>query len=98
VLHEIGADPNALNASMREWWVTVVKGVKVGFSLFRFHPSAVTCSPCTQDNATLAKEERPWIDVRDLALAHRLALEKPDAGGERIIICAGTSKWQDWRA
>lgn len=30
-----------------------------------------------------------WIDVRDLASAHVLALEKDAAGGERIIVSAG---------
>ncbi|KAK2042859.1 NAD dependent epimerase/dehydratase [Colletotrichum somersetense] len=30
-----------------------------------------------------------WIDVRDLALAHVLALEKPDAGGRRLFTTAG---------
>jgi nucleoside-diphosphate-sugar epimerase len=38
-----------------------------------------------------------WIDVRDLAIAHRLALEKAEAGGERIIVSAGSFVWQDWR-
>ncbi|KAF7332838.1 D-lactaldehyde dehydrogenase [Mycena venus] len=37
-----------------------------------------------------------WIDVRDLALAHVRALEKEEAGGERIIITAGAFAWQDW--
>ncbi|KAJ6476500.1 D-lactaldehyde dehydrogenase [Mycena vitilis] len=37
-----------------------------------------------------------WVDVRDLALAHVLALETEKAGGERIIIAAGAFKWQDW--
>ncbi|KAJ6452663.1 hypothetical protein C8R45DRAFT_1083348 [Mycena sanguinolenta] len=37
-----------------------------------------------------------WIDVRDLALAHVRALEKEEAGGERIIIAAGAFAWQDW--
>ncbi|KAF8879132.1 hypothetical protein BD779DRAFT_1552618 [Infundibulicybe gibba] len=40
--------------------------------------------------------DRPWVDVRDVATAHVLALEKPEAGGERIIICAGPSVWQEW--
>lgn len=31
-----------------------------------------------------------WIDVRDAALAHVLALERAEAGNERIIIAAGT--------
>ncbi|KAG6336084.1 hypothetical protein ID866_3010 [Astraeus odoratus] len=37
-----------------------------------------------------------WVDVRDVGLAHRLALEKPDAGNERIIVSAGVFKWQDF--
>ncbi|KAF7337332.1 D-lactaldehyde dehydrogenase [Mycena sanguinolenta] len=37
-----------------------------------------------------------WIDVRDLALAHVRALEKEEAGGERIIIAAGAFAWQHW--
>jgi hypothetical protein len=39
-----------------------------------------------------------WVDVRDLALAHVRALQKEEAGGERIIITAGAFAWQDWRA
>ncbi|KII86217.1 hypothetical protein PLICRDRAFT_114413 [Plicaturopsis crispa FD-325 SS-3] len=37
-----------------------------------------------------------WVDVRDLADAHRLALEKSEAGGGRIIVSAGSFLWQDW--
>ncbi|KAM5533787.1 hypothetical protein V8D89_012562 [Ganoderma adspersum] len=37
-----------------------------------------------------------WTDVRDLAAATRLALTKPEAGGERFIICAGPSVWRHW--
>ncbi|KAG6884850.1 hypothetical protein C0993_007783 [Termitomyces sp. T159_Od127] len=37
-----------------------------------------------------------YIDVRDAAEAHTLALEKDAAGGERIIISAGPYIWQDW--
>ncbi|KAF8879127.1 hypothetical protein BD779DRAFT_1676521 [Infundibulicybe gibba] len=43
-----------------------------------------------------APNDRPWADVRDVATAHVLALEKPEAGGERILICAGPSVWQEW--
>lgn len=39
-----------------------------------------------------------WVDVRDLADAHALALEKEEAGGNRIIVASGPYKWQDWRA
>ncbi|KAF4623189.1 hypothetical protein D9613_001339 [Agrocybe pediades] len=37
-----------------------------------------------------------WVDVRDTALAHILALEKAEAGGERIITAAGPCLWQEW--
>ncbi|KDQ65078.1 hypothetical protein JAAARDRAFT_28742 [Jaapia argillacea MUCL 33604] len=37
-----------------------------------------------------------WVDVRDLALAHILALQKEQAGGNRFIVCAGTFTWQDF--
>ncbi|KAG6888784.1 hypothetical protein C0992_007514 [Termitomyces sp. T32_za158] len=37
-----------------------------------------------------------FIDVRDVAEAHTLALEKEAAGGERIIISAGPFIWQQW--
>ncbi|KAH6916476.1 D-lactaldehyde dehydrogenase [Coprinopsis sp. MPI-PUGE-AT-0042] len=37
-----------------------------------------------------------WVDVRDLADAHVLALEKEAAGGERIFVSAGPLVWQDW--
>ncbi|KAI5992204.1 hypothetical protein EDD15DRAFT_2272940 [Pisolithus albus] len=47
-------------------------------------------------NDFLATSGGCWVDVRDLAEAHRLALEKQEAGGERIIICSGPFKWQDF--
>ncbi|KAK7045109.1 D-lactaldehyde dehydrogenase [Favolaschia claudopus] len=37
-----------------------------------------------------------WVDVRDLGRAHVLALRRPEAGGERIIVSAGAFVWQDW--
>ncbi|KAF5348374.1 hypothetical protein D9758_010929 [Tetrapyrgos nigripes] len=36
-----------------------------------------------------------WVDVRDVSQAHVRALETPAAGGERIIIAAGSFVWQD---
>lgn len=30
-----------------------------------------------------------WVDVRDTALGHVLALEKPEAAGQRIITASG---------
>ncbi|KAI0691865.1 NAD-P-binding protein [Cytidiella melzeri] len=49
-----------------------------------------------KDNDALVSGGSEWIDVRDIALAHVLALQKVDAGGERIIISAGKWVWQDW--
>ncbi|KAF9482930.1 NAD(P)-binding protein [Pholiota conissans] len=37
-----------------------------------------------------------WVDVRDTALAHVLALETPGAGGQRFIACAGSFIWQEY--
>ncbi|OKL61381.1 hypothetical protein UA08_03127 [Talaromyces atroroseus] len=46
----------------------------------------------------VAPLERPghgWVDVRDVAEAHIKALETSTAGGERIIVTAGSWVWQD---
>ena len=37
---------------------------------------------------TLSKSNS-WVDVRDTALGHVLALEKGAAGGQRIIVSSG---------
>lgn len=37
-----------------------------------------------------------WVDVRDLAEGHVLALEKDKAAGERIFVSAGSFVWQDF--
>jgi nucleoside-diphosphate-sugar epimerase len=42
-------------------------------------------------NEFLASTGVCWIDVRDLANAHVISLEKEAAGGERIIVCAGAA-------
>jgi hypothetical protein len=43
--------------------------------------------------AYLIEGGNSWVDVRDLGLAHALALERGLAGGERIIISAGKSRF-----
>ncbi|OSX58892.1 hypothetical protein POSPLADRAFT_1059984 [Postia placenta MAD-698-R-SB12] len=50
-----------------------------------------TLSP--KDLSTTGAE---WIDVRDLGDLHALALEKEEAGGQRLLISGGLWKWQDW--
>ncbi|KAI9057999.1 hypothetical protein FKP32DRAFT_1290095 [Trametes sanguinea] len=37
-----------------------------------------------------------YVDLRDIAQAHVLALQEPTAGGNRFIISAGPFKWQDF--
>ncbi|KAG5719285.1 NADPH-dependent methylglyoxal reductase GRE2 [Termitomyces sp. T112] len=49
-----------------------------------------------QNETFLKVQGSAYIDVRDVAEAHTLALEKEAAGGERIIISAGSYVWQDW--
>ncbi|PPQ80464.1 hypothetical protein CVT25_001782 [Psilocybe cyanescens] len=43
-------------------------------------------------------DSESWVDVRDIALAHVLALEKSEAAGERIVITEGGFIWQEWLA
>ncbi|KZT29948.1 D-lactaldehyde dehydrogenase [Neolentinus lepideus HHB14362 ss-1] len=43
----------------------------------------------------LTSPDRGWIDVRDVADAHILALQIPAAGGERILISNKPFVWQD---
>ncbi|KAG6809992.1 hypothetical protein H0H93_015323 [Arthromyces matolae] len=50
----------------------------------------------SQSEAFLTVQGSAYIDVRDVAEAHTLALEKEAAGGERFIISAGSYVWQDW--
>ncbi|KAJ7761665.1 D-lactaldehyde dehydrogenase, partial [Mycena metata] len=45
---------------------------------------------------TIGGNEGFWIDVRDVARAHLLCLLTEAAGGERLIISAGSFVWQDW--
>ena len=37
-----------------------------------------------------------WVDVRDVSKAHVLAIQKEEAGGQRILVNTGNWKWQDW--
>ena len=50
--------------------------------------AVISASPKSKEELLDLNE---WIDVRDAAVGHVLALEKADAGGERIIISAGAS-------
>jgi len=50
----------------------------------------------SQNDEAVAASLNSWVDVRDIAEAHAIALEKPEAGGERILFAAGPYTWQDF--
>ncbi|RXW23016.1 hypothetical protein EST38_g2831 [Candolleomyces aberdarensis] len=58
---------------------------------FVYSPSASSAKP--KDAFEVSNS---WVDVRDLADAHVLALEKEEAGGQRIIVTQGAYIWQEW--
>ncbi|KAJ3559129.1 hypothetical protein NM688_g524 [Phlebia brevispora] len=49
-----------------------------------------------KDNEFLVTDGHEWADVRDVAMAHVLAIQKEAAANQRIIVAAGPWKWQDW--
>ena len=55
-------------------------------SLQLWYDKVVADSPKTKEALS---ESNSWVDVRDTALGHVLALEKDAAGGERIITATG---------
>jgi nucleoside-diphosphate-sugar epimerase len=57
--------------------------------MFWYH--VVSDAPKTREELSSANV---WIDVRDIAEAHVLALEKEKAGGERFVLGAGSYNWQ----
>ncbi|KAK0484420.1 hypothetical protein IW261DRAFT_1456425 [Armillaria novae-zelandiae] len=71
---------NALNASSKAWYDAAVRQDHGGLS----------------PNELLVQPGHGWVDVRDLAEAHVRALEVEAAGGERILVSAGSCVWQDW--
>ncbi|KAF9237170.1 hypothetical protein BU15DRAFT_76272 [Melanogaster broomeanus] len=72
--------PSSLNTSAAMFYNYVANGAKASAAGNDFLANTGTC----------------WIDVRDLAEAHALALETEAAGGERFIVSAGLWKWQDF--
>jgi len=50
----------------------------------------------SKSDKDLVASVNSWVDVRDIAEAHVVALEKPGAGGERILFAAEPYTWQDF--
>ena len=56
------------------------------------------CSLWKIARLTLSAISGHWIDVRDVALAHVLALQKEELSGERIIVASPEPyKMIEWR-
>ncbi|KAH7921679.1 NAD(P)-binding protein [Leucogyrophana mollusca] len=68
----------------------------LNISTLEWHKFIVHPTSSGATNEFLATRGGGWVDVRDLAEAHMLALEKEAAGSKRIIINAGVWKWQDF--
>ena len=58
-----------------------------GAALEFWHAMVVADSPKAKEALS---DSQGWVDVRDTALGHVLALEKDAAGGQRIFTVAGT--------
>ncbi|RPD61448.1 NAD dependent epimerase/dehydratase [Lentinus tigrinus ALCF2SS1-6] len=67
-------------------------------------PADFTTAVATWFSICIKEEENPllwspggsWTDVRDFAAATVITLTKPEAGGERFIICRGPFYWKQW--
>ncbi|CAA7269674.1 unnamed protein product [Cyclocybe aegerita] len=71
--------------------ITSLKSLNL--SLQTWYNMVASDSPKTKD----ALSQSPaWVDVRDIALAHVLALENEAAGAERILTVSGVCCWQEW--
>lgn len=66
---------------------------KLNLSLAMFYGTLVSKIRSVEE---VAQEHRVWVDVRDAALGHVLAIISPDAGGQRIICSGGSFVWQEW--
>ncbi|KAK7472041.1 hypothetical protein VKT23_000152 [Stygiomarasmius scandens] len=68
----------------------------LGLSASHWYENIVTGSKVPIDGTGSNKADSEWVDVRDLAEAHVRALQKQEAGGERIIVSAGPFRYQEW--
>ncbi|GJE89213.1 aldehyde reductase [Phanerochaete sordida] len=75
------------------WMHDVKNAEQLNTSMFAFWDAVIKGNKSMEE---LATEGQSWVDVRDLAHAHALALQRPEAGGERIIVSSGPWNWQDF--
>ena len=96
-IHDVDK-PENLGESMRDWYKNVVTGglsddalAKNGYVIFPLSPAGW---PCLMYG--VSTNRAVYVDVRDIAQAHTLAIQTPAAGGKRLIISSGPFKWQDF--
>ena len=65
----------------------IVSPSSLNTSLQLWYEKVVADSPKSKETLS---DSNSWVDVRDAALGHVLALEKDAAGGQRIVVAAGT--------
>ncbi|KAE9387892.1 D-lactaldehyde dehydrogenase [Gymnopus androsaceus JB14] len=68
----------------------------LGTSLLDWYNTVATSDMGGKSLDALANVGAGWVDVRDIALAHVLALTKEEAGGERLLISKGEFTFQDF--
>ncbi|KIK20840.1 hypothetical protein PISMIDRAFT_574291 [Pisolithus microcarpus 441] len=94
--HEISWDLTVLNPTyvfgpaIQE----VAGPTSLNFSARMFYDHVADSSKAAKQSLSISTFT--WVDVRDVAKAHRRALEIPEARSERIIISAGPWRWQDF--
>ncbi|KAI0766552.1 NAD-P-binding protein [Irpex lacteus] len=71
----------------------VVDPMKLNMSMLEYFISVVAGA---RSNEELFAINNSWVDVRDAAEAHALALQKEEAAGQRLLVVAGPYVWQEW--
>ncbi|PPQ88274.1 hypothetical protein CVT25_005437 [Psilocybe cyanescens] len=81
-----------------QWDLAVINPPFVSTLPRNFENPCWADKPFDDSTKEALSDSNSWVDVRDTALGHVLALEKSEAGGERIITTEGGYIWQEWLA
>ncbi|TFK38822.1 D-lactaldehyde dehydrogenase [Crucibulum laeve] len=73
--------------------VTTPLNLNASLQIFYAHVFSPTYSPKSEE---ALKASTSWVDVRDVADAHIMALQKEKASGHRFIISCDCYDWQEW--
>ncbi|EKM51496.1 uncharacterized protein PHACADRAFT_199005 [Phanerochaete carnosa HHB-10118-sp] len=75
-------------------WLHDVKRVEdLNTSMIAFYDAVIKGNKTPEEFATGGQS---WVDVREVAVGHVRALQREEAGGERIITSSGPWNWQDF--